>query len=154
MNRELKFRAWNHRNEDWETNSFDADLDEERIGTPSLLLINTMYHKNNGDLYTFQLATGLIDSDGVEIFEGDIVEYTKHDGYLMDSFKGEIRFIQSYACFGYLKLGLNKYGFDHVVIHPFSEHDEFEIDVLPYFKIVGNIFDNSEIINEADETVA
>jgi uncharacterized phage protein (TIGR01671 family) len=93
--------------------------------------------------------TGLKDAKGIEIYEGDIIQYPKHEGYLMDSFKAEIRFIESYACFGYLKLGLNEYGFDHVIIHPFSEHDEFEIDVLPYFEVIGNIYENPELINGA-----
>jgi uncharacterized phage protein (TIGR01671 family) len=91
--------------------------------------------------------TGLNDQKGIEIYEGDIIQYSKHEGYLMDSFKAEIRFIESYACFGYLKLGLNEYGFDHVIIHPFSEHDEFGIDVLPYFEVIGNIYENSDLVN-------
>ena len=92
------------------------------------------------------LFTGLKDMAGKDIYDGDIIRYTEHEGYSLESFTAEIRYIKSYSCFGYRKLGLNEYGFDHIVIHPFSEHDEFEIDVNPYFEVIGNVYQNPELL--------
>jgi len=96
---------------------------------------------------TFGEYISHIDSNNRKIFEGDIVKYTSHSGYLLDSFVAEIKWIESLACFGYSKIEIEKNGFYDVFIHPFSEHDEFEIDILPYFEIVGNIHENADLLN-------
>ena len=90
--------------------------------------------------------TGLIDRFKNKIFDGDIIKYTEHQGYLLKSFTAEIRWIESYACFGYNKVEKDESGFEDVIIHSFSEHEEFEIDVLPFIEVIGNKYDNPELM--------
>jgi len=85
--------------------------------------------------------------DGRCIYDGDVLQYTAHDGYMLDSFTAEVRWIEQYACFGYCKIGLTKEGWEQPLVHPFSEHDEFIIDVLPYIKVIGNIYQNPELLS-------
>lgn len=85
--------------------------------------------------------------DGKKIYNGDVFQYTAHDGYMLESFTAEVRWIESYACFGYCKIGLTKECWEQPLVHPFSEHDEFCIDVLPYIKVIGNIYQNPELLN-------
>jgi len=92
----------------------------------------------------YMLFTGLKDANQIDIYDGDIVRYVAHPKYQLASFVAEIRYIQEYACFGYRKLGLNEFGCNHVVIHPFSDHDEFTIDVLPHLHVIGDIYQNPE----------
>lgn len=140
MKREsLKLRAW------------DSELSE--MSTSDLYQYDDMlgfsfnhFGFNPSEDVTYMLFTGLQDLKGNDIYEGDIIKYHQHNSYALESFTAEIRYIESYACFGYLKLGLNEFGFDHVVIHPFSEHDEFGVDVSPYFEVIGNIYQNPELL--------
>ena len=44
--------------------------------------------------------SGLQDRRKIDLYESDIFLYTKHKGYLLEDFKGEIQFID--GCFGYV----------------------------------------------------
>jgi len=83
--------------------------------------------------------TGLLDKNGKEIYEGDVIKYSEHDRYLLKPFEAEVIYIKTNACFGYNENGINDFGFENVILHPFSDHDEIETDFLPYVKIIGNI---------------
>ena len=86
--------------------------------------------------------TGLTDKMLVKIFEGDILKYTKHPGYSMKSCLMTICFDRNRACFGYQSTD----SIHPDYIHPFSDHDELDYDVLNHCKIIGNIHDNPELI--------
>lgn len=77
--------------------------------------------------------TGVLDKNGVEVCEGDIIST---GNALLSKFAVEYK----YGCFGY----------DFCSFHPIGgapEHDyhNFESDEC-YFEVVGNIFDNKELI--------
>lgn len=132
----IKFRAKRVDNNEWITGYYYSIQDKEHyILTPCVLgVAHIEVHKS-----TICQFIGFNDKNGKEIFNGDIIKYTEHDKYLLKSFTAEIRYIQEYACFGYNKLEKNEFGFEDVIIHSFSEHDEFGIDVLPHIEVIGNI---------------
>ncbi len=99
----------------------------------------------NVEANTVTQCTGLKDKNDNPIFEGDYFIYKKHPKYTMDSFIGQVVWIEESACFGYIKLK-GSYNF---IPTPFAEHDELKHDVLNFLEVVGNIFDN-----KIDELVA
>lgn len=88
--------------------------------------------------------TGLKDNNGEEFYNGSIFFYQKHSKYLLDSFVGEIVWIKEYACFGYNKRGANKL----CLATPFTDHDELLSDFLSHCKIIGNIFENDNLLED------
>lgn len=76
---EIKFRAFDHRIKDYTEESFDTDVDEENVSeTTDQYVVNTMYSMGpDGDLFTFELFTGVFDNDGQEMFVGDILKCPK-----------------------------------------------------------------------------
>lgn len=80
--------------------------------------------------------TGLYDKHGVKIFESDIFQYRKHDGYLLPDFTGEILFMM--GCFGYVATSENM----GEAFRSFSEIDELKKDFLDHIEVIGNIHDN------------
>jgi len=88
---------------------------------------------------------GLKDNKGEEIYDADIFQYTEHEGYLLKSFRARITWSDLNCCFGY-------FGYSEVLdkqsYTAFNEHDELEYDVLPYCEIVGNIYQNPELLEQ------
>jgi len=77
-----------------------------------------------------------------KLFEGDIFQYQEHKGYLLPSFTAHVVWIEESACFGYQRHDVC----DLSQATPFSEHDELQTDFLNYCKIVGNFYDNNDLI--------
>ena len=82
--------------------------------------------------------TGLFDKQEVKIFEGDIFQYRKHDGYLFDDFVGVVKFKD--GCFGFTSLFDTSTGY----FVPFSKFDELQEDFLNHIEIIGNIHDKAQ----------
>lgn len=87
--------------------------------------------------------TGLSVKDDRILFEGDVFQYTEHEGYLIPDFTGEVIWMNREACFGYTQDNM---------IHPFSEHDELEINFLPYMKVIGNIHASPELLLKTSDS--
>jgi len=80
-----------------------------------------------------QQFTGLTDSKGIDIYEGDLLEFAyKDDGII---FVGEVRYSEKFACFIV------------VVENAFETFSELA-DHASSFKIVGNIIENKTKSNE------
>ena len=136
MSREIKFRAWDNYSK-----SFIND-DEYLIGLDGKFYRMDFYSGienyedgnliwNELDNITLSQFTGLLDKNGKEIYEGDIVCWTFND-----KLKSQIVFHE--GCFGHLNLtGINK------------EHSEFiPINKVraEYMIVCGNIYQNPELL--------
>jgi uncharacterized phage protein (TIGR01671 family) len=124
--REIKFRAWDI-------------IDKRMISWRELLdygsgLADYLEHPNE---LVFQQFTGLLDKNGEEIYEGDIVRWD--NGIAKDEYRGSIWQIiwdNDYAQFT-LKLikGL------------FTDTPYFKRHWRHYLEIIGNIYSNPELLN-------
>ena len=138
MNREIKFRAWDNYSK-----SFIND-DEYLIGLDGKFYRMDFYSGienyedgnliwNELDNITLSQFTGLLDKNGKEIYEGDIVCWTFNE-------KQKNQIVYHDGCFGHLNLtGINK------------EHREF-IPInktrAEYMIVCGNIYENPELLTE------
>lgn len=143
MTREIKFRAWDKENNKWYEPTYEAykgDLEYLVVGMGGDLTMN----KNGGMRHEsvfpkrFELMqyTGLLDKQGKEIYEGDIVK----------TFYEEIAVVM-YADGGF-KLFTNATDYKSVgtVIG-----QDVEENYLGYFfkdnlEIIGNIYENPELL--------
>jgi uncharacterized phage protein (TIGR01671 family) len=89
---------------------------------------------------------GLTDKNDKEIFDGDILTYKKHGGYMMEDCILTVCYDDENACFGY-KSNICMF---KEMIFPFSQHDELKQDVLMHCEITSNVHDNSELIEAAN----
>lgn len=142
MNREIKFRVWDkYEKQMYPLSSIDYDIFSQEIRIIAIGHKNgmcTSYNKNHNsekcDITALELMqyTGLHDKNGKEIYEGDIVGDNK------------IKWI--------VKWNKHRMGFS---LYPTTKqlYDEMPINVENElgFKILGNIYDNPELLGGEDE---
>jgi len=74
----------------------------------------------------FQQFTGLVDSKGVQIYEGDLLEFAYRDDGMR--FVGKVQYFKEFGSFG-------------VVIDKAFETFQDLIEYDQFFNVVGNIFE-------------
>jgi len=134
MNREIKFRAWDKlKHKMMETSYFDmwyytiAENDETGRSRACECKDQQDYCRANLEIMQF---TGLKDTDGKEIYEGDIL-------YTSDLYRKH--FVVGYSGRSF-ELYDNK---DGVVFDPNNDWSEYEV--------VGNIYENPELLEKKND---
>ncbi len=134
MNREIKFRVWHEGDKKW--------VDSNSVFHSLIVNLNSEFKLFTSGHYIIQQFTGLLDQNGKGIFEGDIVEYCRdcpidEDDWNYSKEIGIIEFIESQwgkkLGFEIMNNNRNFYG-----SWPGNE----------FVKIIGNIFQNPELLNE------
>lgn len=130
-------------------NAFIAKLDLTEKEENSLMDFFIRENQSDSeDVYWMEVdfkeqCTGLKDKNRKLIYGGDKFTYTKHQGYILESFTGIVVWNEEYACFGYKRI------IDGNIcntFNPFTEHDELDFDFLPYIEVIGNIHENKEFL--------
>ena len=143
--RKIKLRAWDEESQkiyyvvtlDTESVYGKCEVPILRVITGKMLDEYQPEYKTVYD-YTLMQYTGLKDKNGVEIYEGDIVENTTQTVYLGDKY--EVVWNKNYA--GY-QLMSNGFTSNIPLIQNFMS-----------YKVIGNIFENPELIQQQDQEEA
>ncbi len=156
MTREIKFRAWDKENNKW---IHDFRIHPQGMVFPAKALLDEpdgnfwLYERGHGVEAKCELSqyTGLKDKNGKEIYEGDVVKYKNmsgfdcgwEDGDDWDKNSDTIREIVKEVKFQngefYPKEEAN------IVEDGFYSWRNFDIE------IIGNIYENPELINPKEE---
>ena len=134
-NREIKFRAWDGINKKWLHRY--TKLGGCSIFGETILLggwLNGVSLENLNEISITQY-TGLKDKNGKEIYEGDIVQTIVDTGMCNGSIHNEIFVVE------YKKMS-------HYQINPGFYLGESLNDPSKEAEVIGNIFENPELINE------
>lgn len=133
MNREIKFRAWNSDDLKMECPLVFAFCMDGNFKPLIKCADDNMAYKD----YPIMQFTGLTDKNGKEIYEGDIVKWENDvsEGYKrVKSGKGVIKWNKDYCMF------------DVSFMTNIQATQYFMIDIISTLKIIGNIYENPELL--------
>ncbi len=123
MNREIKFRVWD--------NTIHSFVSQDTL--KEIFGLDLFNISQNSKKYTIQQFTGVLDKNGKEIFEGDLIKNNSHNNEICEIGY----FTDIYASFGYR--GIDCKG-DFYHLHSYKSGKDFEV--------IGNIFENPELIKK------
>jgi uncharacterized phage protein (TIGR01671 family) len=129
-NRVFKFRLWNIEDKFWDNPALLEVWDNSGV-------LKHLYDHND-EKSVVQQFTGLLDKNGKEIYEGDILsEHWKHDGSNHTSI----------VRFGIFQNDANQiYGNGYYLDYPRESYMSGRPLISSGYKIIGNIFENSELL--------
>jgi len=137
MSKEIKFRIW-----DKDSGYFIkvSDTNKHYLSlNGDIIIIDEMgfIYETDKENYIINKYTGLKDKNGTEIYEGDILRYRfPYDRRLKHV--SPVKFIETEASFGLKDI----YG---------NEIPLYRITANNYFEVVGNIYENRELLEGKDD---
>lgn len=133
MKREIKFRAWDKRNKKMlKVAGVELISGREIVSVGTLLPDEVVYGKVNGSNLSLMQYTGIHDKNGREIYEGDIVH-----AYDQEPDRDEPDYRGSEAT-GIVEFNGSMFMLD----------DDIVLDYPPILEVIGNIFENTEMLEE------
>ena len=146
--REIKFRAWYNESEEWMYAGLKNGIRSFPLTVSSPLSLclddrfgdkyeNTVWCLNDDELIWCQF-TGLLDKNGVEIYEGDVVR-TLNGNYKL----GKVVFEFGMFCFSSVGNGIyaNSDIFEHIHSLHYREYDTFN-----NYEVIGNIYEHTHLL--------
>lgn len=133
----LKFRAWDKVNEKLKqvySINFDKNGEIESI-KEEYTEPNEIYAMFDIGYFELMQSTGLQDKNGVEIYEGDIVEF-KYPYDKRIKTKGIIVWNDDKACFGISMKETTE------------QYELYRITAENYLTVIGNVYQNSELLED------
>lgn len=136
MSREIKFRIWDKTFKKFLKDDYESKNVIDRDGNLFMYVLSETFR----DLYFYKLLknieiseyTGLKDKNGKEIYVGDILRYNfPYDGRLRHI--SPVTYLETQASFGLKDI----YG---------NEIPLYRITANNYFEVVGNIYENPELL--------
>lgn len=117
MTREIKFRAWDMRDDKWLTDYYIVPNGQVLIQYPT-------HEVNRSHTIALMQYTGLKDKNGVEIYEGDIVD---DRGYRAE-----------------VKATISPKGYCYDIWFG----DDYDWHGNKDFEVIGNIYENKDLLND------
>ena len=134
----LKYRAWNKKTQSFiDYGDLVLDLRSGKIYAGDIGLVESTIDVT--DQIELMQSTGLIDRNGVEIFEGDVVSVSVRNGF---------DYLDNKVC-----IVKNSIGHSGLVCATVDEDLEYRIFNTELFEeytyeVIGNIYENSELLEE------
>jgi uncharacterized phage protein (TIGR01671 family) len=136
MKRQIKFRVWDNHGKIFRR----ANIEGSKNSAWGITINRGIFSLESTEGLTYQQFTGLFDSQGKEIYEGDIYNLETHcvNPYYCVFFDG---------CYWNKRCGQTQEDFlkTHVNVHPTMTHDLRSSHKAA--KIIGNIFENPELLS-------
>ena len=129
-----KYRAWDRtRNEmNYRVMVGNCDTDDENWTCPIIWIEEKKDWLHFDDYECLMQSTGLVDKEGTEVFEGDILHHQIQTDYTF----------------------IVKYDKDKGRWYGDGLSRTYRIDItkefLPYYKIIGNIYENPELLEDME----
>lgn len=138
--RPIKFRAWNHTDEKMiYPEQYESTYQQEIPPFRKVRGVQDFWFMSLSHEWELQQFTGLLDKNGKEIYEGDILR-----GYDDESVDGHI--IYKYELLGIVEWD-NERG--RWIVRDFPSDEVFELyDYIGADEVIGNIYEHPELLKE------
>lgn len=140
MNREIKFRAWDGKQ------MFLSPAEIQHLGSWFEAHAPGALYKGG---VTFMQFTGLLDKNGVEIYEGDLITYGNRLYEVAINFNGY--YLQRYKLWNGKFKPAFTYALSLIIKPRKGDRGEFG-GIVEHAEVIGNRYENTELISQIQDT--